>query len=269
MAQKMKIKTSTVAPRLGFGLNAWLIAGFLFFVVPMFSAFLFSIQLGDGTYTLGAYQRMLSDPGFGEAIWISARLAIFTVLVSIGLMLPTVTWLHIRAQRLKRVVEFITLLPLIIPPVVIALGFLGSMPLWLKDSVYMLVFAYTVLTLPYVFRSLDNGLNAIDVKTLVDAARGLGASWRQVLVSIIGPNVKSSIYGAIFLAVALVLGEFVISNLLLLSTLPVWMALVGMSDPEGAVALSVMSLVFVWLLLMLLSSFDRKRKVRIDIGGVS
>ena len=89
------------------------------------------------------------------------------------------------------------------------------------------------------------------------------------MVSIIGPNVKSSIYGAIFLAVALVLGEFVISNLLLWSTLPVWMALVGMSDPEGAVALSVMSLVFVWLLLMLLSSFDRKRKVRIDIGGVS
>ena len=143
------------------------------------------------------------------------------------------------------------------------------MPLWLKDSVYMLVFAYAVLTLPYVFRSLDNGLSSIDVKTLVDAARGLGASWRQVLVSIIGPNIKSSIYGATFLAVALVLGEFVISNLLLWSTLPVWMALVGMSDPEGAVALSVMSLVFVWLLLMLLSSFDRKRKVRIDIGGVS
>jgi len=89
------------------------------------------------------------------------------------------------------------------------------------------------------------------------------------MVSIIGPNIQSAIFGAIFLTVALVLGEFVISNLLLWSTLPVWMALVGMSDAEGAVALSVMSLVFVWLLLMLLSSLNRRRKVRVNVGGLS
>jgi putative spermidine/putrescine transport system permease protein len=270
MAQVVKkIKTSTVAPKPGLGLNTWMIAGFLFFTVPMFSAFVFSVQVGDGTYTLSAYSRMISDPGFGEALWISAKLAVLTVAIAIGIMVPTVTWLHIRAQRAKRIVEFITLLPLIIPPVVIALGFLGAMPLWLKDSVYMLVFAYVVLSMPYTFRSLDTGLSAIDVKTLVDAARGLGASWRQVMVSIIGPNIKSAIFGAIFLTVALVLGEFVISNLLLWSTLPVWMALVGMADAEGAVALSVMSLVFVWMLLMLLSSLDRRRKVRVNIGGLS
>jgi len=124
-----KNNSSTVTTKPGLGLNAWMIAGLLFFTVPMFSAFIFSVQVGDGTYTLGAYRRMISDPGFGEALWISARLAILTVVIAIGIMVPTVTWLHIRAQRAKRIVEFITLLPLIIPPVVIALGFLGSMPL--------------------------------------------------------------------------------------------------------------------------------------------
>ncbi|MFZ9802180.1 MAG: ABC transporter permease subunit, partial [Candidatus Nanopelagicales bacterium] len=117
-------------------------------------------------------------------------------------------------------------------------------------------------------RSLDAGLNAIDVKTLVDASRGLGASWRQVLSSVIAPNIKSAIFGAIFLAVALVLGEFVVSSLLIWNTLPVWMALVGMSDAEGAVAISVMSLLFVWLLLMLMSLLDRKRSVKVNLGGV-
>jgi putative spermidine/putrescine transport system permease protein len=85
---------------------------------------------------------------------------------------------------------------------------------------------------------------------------------------VIAPNIKSAIFGAIFLAVALVLGEFVVSSLLIWNTLPVWMALVGMSDAEGAVAISVMSLLFVWLLLMVLSLLDGSRKVKINVGGV-
>ena len=122
--------------------------------------------------------------------------------------------------------------------------------------------------MPYTYRALDAGLNSIDVKTLVDAGRGLGASWKQVLSSVIAPNIKSAIFGATFLAVALVLGEFVVSSLLIWNTLPVWMALVGMSDAEGAVAISVMSLLFVWLLLMVLSLLDGSRKVKINVGGV-
>jgi putative spermidine/putrescine transport system permease protein len=123
--------------------------------------------------------------------------------------------------------------------------------------------------MPYTYRALDAALNAIDIRTLVDAGRGLGATWSQVLKSVVGPNIKSGIFGAIFLAVALVLGEFVIASLLLWDTLPTWMALVGQSDAEGAVAVSVLSLVFVWILLMIFSLLDRKRKVKVDIGGVS
>lgn len=123
--------------------------------------------------------------------------------------------------------------------------------------------------MPYTYRALDAALNAIDIRTLVDAGRGLGATWSQVLKSVVGPNIKSGIFGAIFLAVALVLGEFVIASLLLWDTLPTWMALVGQSDAEGAVAVSVLSLVFVWILLMIFSLLDRNRKVKVDIGGVS
>lgn len=267
MAKQIKAG-STVSPKPGIGLNTWLVLGFLFFAVPIFSAALFSVQVGDGSYTITAYTRMLQDPGLASSLWLSTKLVFMTVAIVLFLMVPTVTWLHIRAQKAKRIVEFITILPLIIPPVVTALGLLGSMPSFLKDSPYLLGFAYGALTMPYTYRSLDAGLNAIDVKTLVDAGRGLGASWRQVLSSVIAPNIKSAIFGAIFLAVALVLGEFVVSSLLIWNTLPVWMALVGMSDAEGAVAISVMSLLFVWLLLMLMSLLDRKRKVKVNLGGV-
>ena len=120
-----------------------------------------------------------------------------------------------------------------------------------------------------LFRSLDNGLNAIDVRTLVDAARGLGATWKQILFNIIAPNIKSAIFGAVFLGVALVLGEFVIASVLLWETLPVWMSNVGLQDAEGAVALSVMSLIFVWLLLMILSLLDKKRFNKTTTGGIA
>jgi putative spermidine/putrescine transport system permease protein len=143
------------------------------------------------------------------------------------------------------------------------------MPDFLKNTPYLLGFAYGALSMPYTYRALDAALNAIDIRTLVDAGRGLGATWSQVLKSVVGPNIKSGIFGAIFLAVALVLGEFVIASLLLWDTLPTWMALVGQSDAEGAVAVSVLSLVFVWILLMIFSLLDRNRKVKVDIGGVS
>jgi putative spermidine/putrescine transport system permease protein len=263
MSKKMK-SNSTVAPKPGVGLNSSLVLGFLFFFIPILSAFLFSVQVGDGTYTLSVYDRIIKDPGLADSLWLSFKLVFMTLAIVLFLMVPTVTWLHIRAQRAKRTVEFITLLPLIIPPVVTALGLLSSMPGFLIDSPYLLGFAYGALTMPYTYRSLDAGLNAVDVKTLVDASRGLGASWRQVLVSVIAPNIKAGIFGAIFLAVALVLGEFVLASLLIWNTLPVWMALVGMSDAEGAVAISVLSLFFVWLLLLVLSLLDGSRKAQVQ-----
>ncbi|MFM9130666.1 MAG: ABC transporter permease, partial [Actinomycetes bacterium] len=260
---------STVIPNNSFGLKFIMLLGLLFFVVPIISSILFSVQVGDGTYTLDAYFRMLRDPSMLTSIWLSVRMAILTVLFILFVMVPTVTWIYIRAPKARRLVEFITILPLTIPPIVTGLGILNSMPFFLLDTPYLMAIVYGVLTMPYTFRSLDNGLNSIDVRTLVDASRGLGASWKQVLFNIIAPNIKTAIFGAIFLGVALVLGEYVIASVLLWETLPVWMSNVGLEDAEGAVALSVMSLLVVWMLLMILSLLDRKRKIQIKTGGVS
>ena len=47
---------------------------------------------------------------------------------------------------------------------------------------------YTVLSLPYMYRSVDNGLRAMDVRTLTEAAQSLGASWFTIIFRIIFPN---------------------------------------------------------------------------------
>jgi putative spermidine/putrescine transport system permease protein len=177
-----------------------------------------------------------------------------------AIMVPTVTLVHLSAKKYRRLVEFVSIQPLVIPPIVLVLGVVNFMPTSWMGSPDLLAFEYVVLAMPFTFRALDSGLTTLDIKTIVDAARGLGASWFTVLLRIVAPNLKSGIFGAAFLTIALVLGEFTMASLMLWNTFPTWIATVGQSDASLSVALSVASLAFAWVLLVLLSFADRRRK---------
>ena len=106
-----------------------------------------------------------------------------------------------------------------------------------------------ILALPFAYRSLDVGVRAIDLRTLVDAARSLGASWFTLITRVILPNVRTAVLTAASLAIALVLAEVVIAGTLLYDTYPVELVNQGQQDAGIAVALSVLSLAITWLLL--------------------
>ena len=59
-----------------------------------------------------------------------------------------------------------------------------------------------ILALPYAYRALAAGLSAINVKTLSEAARSLGASWFTVMVRVIAPNMRQAILNALLLTFA-------------------------------------------------------------------
>jgi putative spermidine/putrescine transport system permease protein len=120
---------------------------------------------------------------------------------------------------------------------------------------------YVVLAMPFTYRSLDTGVRAIDLRTLVDAARGLGAGWSRVIFSIVLPNIRTAVLGAAFLSLALVLGEVVISRILSYTTFPVQIISVGDQGNAGVpVALSVESLVFTWGMLLVISFLGGRRR---------
>jgi putative spermidine/putrescine transport system permease protein len=73
------------------------------------------------------------------------------------------------------------------------------------------------------------------------------------------PNVATGIFGAVFLTIALVLGEFAYASLLLWDTFPTVLAVAGMSGATTAVALSVLSLLGVWLVLTFFTIFNQKK----------
>jgi putative spermidine/putrescine transport system permease protein len=174
-------------------------------------------------------------------------------------------WVRLRLPWLRRPLEFVCLLPLTVPAIVLVVG-LGPVYAWvayfLGPSSLTLCFAYTVLVLPYAYRALDAGLQAVDVKTLSEAARSLGAGWGTVVARVVLPNIRSAVLSASFLSVALVLGEFTVANLLSRTNIQVAINLLGKRDPSISIAASLAALLFAFLLLVVLSLVGVRRRPR-------
>lgn len=235
-----------------------------YFALPLLAMADFSTQAkGDATgRTLDAYRFLIQNESLRSAIITSLLLAVLTVFMMIALLVPTMIWVRLRVPKMSRLVEFLCLLPLTIPALVIVVGISGVYA-WVNyligDSALTLAFAYTVLVLPYGYRSIDSALSAIDVVTLSEAARSLGANWFTVITRIVMPNIVTGVLSASFVAVALVLGEFTFSSLLIFDTLPVALTAVSKTNASAAVAGSLASIILISLLLMALSFLSRDR----------
>ena len=244
----------------------------LFFLVPLASMAAYSVRVPGGGRTLDFWKQLGQDPDLRSAIITSLELAFLTVALMLVLLVPTMIWVRLRVPWMSRVVEFLCLLPLMIPAIVLVVGLKGVyawVTYFFGDTSLTLTFAYVVLVLPYAYRSIDAGLASIDVLTLSEAARGLGASWLTVIARIVVPNIGSALLSAAFISVALVLGEFTLASLLNFTNLQVVINLLGKSDSQTSVAASLASLVFAFALLVLLSFVGRRRSARratIDIA---
>jgi len=199
--------------------------------------------------------------------------AALTTLLMLVLLVPTAIWVRIRLPWLRRFVEFICLLPLTIPAIVLVVG-LAPVYAWvtyfLGGSSWTLSFAYTILVLPYAYRAIDAGLSAIDVRTLAEAARGLGAGWATVMWRVVLPNIRSAVLSAAFLTVALVLGEFTIASLLNRTNVQVAINFLGKSSATMSVAVSLAALFLAFVLLLLLSLLGgRRRDGSVDVAPLS
>jgi putative spermidine/putrescine transport system permease protein len=244
-----------------------LVAATLFFLTPIGAMIEFTTR-GDlpGTRNLDAWRLIFTFPDLVTAITASLQLAVITSVAMLFLLVPTMIWVRLRLPQLSRLIEFICLLPLTIPAIVLVVG-LSPMYLWLgtnlSDNILTLAFAYIVLVLPYSYRALNAGLSAIDVKTLSEAARSLGASWPDVMWRVIVPNISNAILNACLLSVALVLGEYTIALNLLYNNLQVEIAQLGRTDAGVSIAVAVASLLFAFFLLLILAFIgSRPRRIR-------
>jgi putative spermidine/putrescine transport system permease protein len=238
-----------------------LLAG-LYFLVPLYAGLHFALENNQGHFSLSPIGAIPQQPGLAAAFFLSMRLAGVTWVISMVLMVPTVIYMFLKVPKLKRLFETITLLPIVIPPIVLILGVLPAAPLTLKSSPYLLSLMYVILSMPFVYRSLAAGLSAIDLKTLVEASRSLGASMRVTLWRVLLPNLRSALLSATVLTIALVLGEFTMASLDLWETLPVWIVDFAQTNGHITTAVAMMSLIGTWVLLTVIVSLDRSQSRR-------
>lgn len=232
----------------------------VYLLLPLLAMLEFSTRgIGDQR-SLAAWTGIGTNPDLVDSMVLSLELAALTVALLLVVLVPTMIWVRLRLPGLRRVVEFVCLLPLTIPAIVLVVGLApvyGWVSYLLGESALTLTFVYTVLALPFAYRSIDGGLVSIDLATLADAGRSLGCSWLDVIWRIVVPNIRGALLSAALISVALVLGEFTISSLLSFNTLQVVINLLGKRDAGVAVAVSLAALLLAAALLFLLSFVGR------------
>jgi putative spermidine/putrescine transport system permease protein len=264
------------------------IAG-IYFIGPLLAAFSFTIQ-GPHGLTFQAYRQIFTSPGLGQitlggALLYSLEIAVVTIAITLGLMLPTQLLLHLRLPRWRGIVEVLTVLPLVFPPIVFVVG-ISNVYAWaapptgaplgqdesalfktlrfIRDDNHPLLLAllYVILSMPFVYRSLDAGIRSIDAQILSEAARNLGAGWPSVLFRVLMPCLRTAIINSSFLCFALVMGEYTISSILLYTKpFPVWLTDLPTQSGQVQVAVSVFSLLLVELILLVVGAFNWRRRI--------
>ena len=237
-------------------LSAWaaLAFGTLYFLLPLLGMTEFSLKMRRGVYSLDAYAKVLADPRFQETFSYSLMMAIFTILFGVILVVPTAYWVRLKLPRARPYVEFLTLLPLVIPAIVIVFGYirLYNTSSWLPltgtamGTNILLMFGYATLSLPYMYRAVDTGLRTIDVSTLTEAAQSLGASWFTILSRLILPNVLVAVLSGAFVTLAIVIGEFTLAALLNRPAFGPYMQLLGANRAYEPAALAVIAFGITW-----------------------
>jgi putative spermidine/putrescine transport system permease protein len=245
--------------RLRWGRGTILVLAAAYFIVPFYAAMAFSLQKPTGGFSLQPLSQIASAPGFISALWLSTQLAVITMVGVMVLMVPTVIYVHLRMPKFRRVMEVITILPIIIPPIAYSVGVLESAPAWLRSSQYLLAIVYVILAMPYVYRSLDSGLGALDLKTLVEASRSLGSGWASTIWRVLVPNLRSALMSASVLTIALVFGEFTIANVDNWTTIPVWIYLAPTDNPRVNTLVAMIALLATCVVLTLIVSLDRSQ----------
>ena len=239
--------------------------GCLYFVLPLIGMVEFSLRMRRGVYSLDAYWVVLADPQFQATFGYSVVVGLLTIIVGIFIVVPTAYWVRLRLPGLRPYIEFITLLPLVIPAIVVVFGYIrlyntsSFLPLTgsATGTNILLVFGYVMLALPYMYRAVDTGLRTIDVRTLTEAAQILGAGWGTIIARIILPNVLLAVLSGSFLTFAIVIGEFTMAALLNRPAFGPYLQVIGANRAYEPAALAVIAFVITWACMAMIQIVSR------------
>ncbi|HTJ66528.1 MAG TPA: ABC transporter permease subunit [Actinospica sp.] len=253
----------------------------VYFLVPLASTFWFTVYTpGTKKFSLAPYGQMFGAAGFTTSVRMTVEVALLTIVILYALLIPAMIAVQLRLPKLKPVLESLAMVPLVLSPVALVVGvqtvlgwglnqdpgtplFQFAADLQNQSFPIILPIVYVVIALPFAYRSLEAGLRSVDLKTLVEASRGLGASWPVTIWRAVLPNLRSGLLSGAILTLALVFGEYTISSILQFLPFSVWIVQDGQGATSGqlAPAVSLLSLLLTWAVLFLVSFLGGRRAV--------
>jgi putative spermidine/putrescine transport system permease protein len=257
----------------------------VYFVGPLAAAFTFTIHNPRlHTFSFAPYGQMFGAAGFGASLRMTLWISVLTIVIVMALMIPTMLTIHLRVPRARPYVETICMIPLVISPVALVAGVstvlgwgLDNPGTWIfqldanlqnQSLPLVLPLVDVVLVLPFVFRALDAGLRAVDIKTLVEASRNLGGSWLVTTWRVVVPNLRTALLSGSILTLALVFGEYTVSSILGFEPFAVWIVQDGQGSGQLPIAVSLLSLLLSWVVLFVVSFAGGRRFAGISARSV-
>jgi putative spermidine/putrescine transport system permease protein len=239
-----------------------LIVALVYLILPLIATLGFSLAtvwsrtIFPEGYTLHNYRAAITDTRFEPTVTRTLKLVIGASLLAPLLVTPALMYVHLKAPKYKPWLEFLSIVPWALPGVVLALAMIRAyISPYNVNRPFLLVLTYVLLSLPFMFRSIDSALSAINARTLVEAAQVLGAGWFDVSRRVIIPNILTGILSGSLLVAALAAGEFALANLMVgpgWRTFPMYQAQTQNIDGRIASALAVLGLLFTFIISMTL-----------------
>lgn len=258
----------------------------LYLLVPLGATLAFGLTDGKN-FSLYTYREIFADPDFSQTLLLSLSLSLAATLLAIILVTPTAYWVELRLPKVRPFLDFLSLVPFAVPAILMAVGLLevygnsnllinilslglvpllSNPPFGLVYTPQLLVCAYVIVALPYVYRPIDNSLRAINTRVLTEAASSLGSSWWKTFFSVILPNIWPGIISAALLTFSTAMGEFTIAQLSSVYTFPIYLDQTGQNDAHKAASLAIVSFTFTLLCVLgILLSVRRRPGQKGDI----
>ena len=254
----------------------------LYLVIPLGATLLFGLSGGNGL-DLSSYQQIFADKDFSNTLQLSLELSLASTVLAVVLVTPTVYWMQLRLPQARPLLDFLSLVPFTVPAILLAVGLsevyggsniflnilsLGLVPLLstppfnIVNTPPLLVCASVVVSLPFVYRPIDNSLRAINTRVLAEASYSLGGGWWRTFLTIVLPNILPGVISAALLTFSTTMGEFTLSSLFGIYTFPIYLNQIGQSDAHKAASLSILSFLFTLVCVLVILLFVGR-----NVGG--
>ena len=220
-------------------------------------------------FTTKWYIKLLSDHALLDSLWYSLIIAVLSTLISVFIATIGALGLKRYEFRMKRMINNMLYIPIIVPEIVLAIALLIIFALiGVNLGMGTILIGHCTFCIPYAVVTIKGRISG-DGDSLEEASMDLGANRIQTFMRVTLPSIMPGVMSAAFLAFTLSIDDVVMSNMLAgakQSTLPVLILSMNKSgitpDVNALTTIMILVIVVAMILNNVIQSALKKRRMK-------